>query len=429
MITYKQRRIDMESLLVFMRMIITMFYLIASILSTTRFKDEKKALYLFGGLGVINIIFSFIGYMNYGQLGLGVVFCLCFIIPTIILLTVLNDESFFKMIFNLLTIVHSVIILALLGSTYNLFFYDSLFVDVLLRLIVGSAFLIFFRYYLNSKDFSYKNYQSQSWKTLCIVPFAYLFIVVFYGGFSLTTEIFPYMLAIYVIMFITYFIIFKMMRDESKVAFYQNIQNQINLQLEQQNQFIHSIEDHDQSMRLFRHDFHHHLNIIKNMLDNHCQEAIDYINNLLDEKENVEIENYCDQFPINAVLSLYLKKAHQKGISLKINIDSHIYVSIPINQLCVILANSIDNAIGALDNVKDPYLHISMHMFNQILTIEIINPYVGKIQFDNDHLPISSKGELHGFGVRSISQIVNQANGQFRISTSHHIFKLQITIS
>ena len=54
----------------------------------------------------------------------------------------------------------------------------------------------------------------------------------------------------------------------------------------------------------------------------------------------------------------------------------------------------------------------------------------GKIAFDSDGLPVTTKGDraFHGFGIRSMKQIAEKYKGTLSVSTSDHTFTLNILI-
>ena len=98
-----------------------------------------------------------------------------------------------------------------------------------------------------------------------------------------------------------------------------------------------------------------------------------------------------------------------------------------------LFGNIIDNAIEATRNIEDEskrYINLSLRETGQgIVEIECVNYYYSDIAFE-DNLPKTIKEDKanHGFGMKSIKNIVNKYSGNMEITTENNIFTIHIIL-
>lgn len=183
------------------------------------------------------------------------------------------------------------------------------------------------------------------------------------------------------------------------------------------------------------HDFKNHLICIEEYAKNEEYELIiDYIRQLEGkEYEAKPFKVYSGNRVIDYLLSEKQNWAQDYQICLKTDI------SIPQNfqysdfDICVILANAIDNAIEAtsranISNQKTIYL--TMKYIKQSLYISVRNPYNSVItKMENDRLISTKKDRIrHGIGISSIKKAVEKYNGLVSITTDEKIFNLEVVL-
>lgn len=101
-------------------------------------------------------------------------------------------------------------------------------------------------------------------------------------------------------------------------------------------------------------------------------------------------------------------------------------------DLYSLFGNILDNAIEASSNIEDIEKRvIALNIFkaNDFIIVKCSNYYQGELSFKDD-LPLTKKEDknYHGYGMKSIKNIVEKYNGQFKISTSNNIFELVLTL-
>lgn len=179
-----------------------------------------------------------------------------------------------------------------------------------------------------------------------------------------------------------------------------------------------------------RHDLRHHLQLINSyLIKDNITDAKRYINEIEANLYHNVTEKYCDHDAVNLILTSYITMAKNEGIT----VQPHVYIPNDCNisdmDLCIILANGIENAINAsvkIKDVNDRILKISCTLKNNRLLIQITNKFTGVVNFEND-LPIT-KNEKHGFGTKSIVAIVQKNNGIYSFTAENSIFKLIVIL-
>lgn len=105
---------------------------------------------------------------------------------------------------------------------------------------------------------------------------------------------------------------------------------------------------------------------------------------------------------------------------------------IKVSDLYILCGNALDNALESARQIKVEslrFVDVRIRKNHQFCRIRIENPYEGTIQFENG-LPRSTKNDrnYHGFGVRSIRNIVEKYGGQMTIDIENMRYVLNILI-
>lgn len=203
-----------------------------------------------------------------------------------------------------------------------------------------------------------------------------------------------------------------------------NEQNVLKMQINQSREI-------QNRLAMYNHDFRHHLNLIEGyMVKGNITEASEYIAKINNNLHAFSEKRYCNNETIDSILSFYIQKAQQQNIGVKHNINVIGEVNIETADLCVIIANSLENAINATEKIQEPakrLIQISIATKNKKLCIEIINNYSGKIKFENE-IPVTDL-DNHGIGTKSIVAACRKYNGIYSFEAEDSIFTLRIILN
>lgn len=198
---------------------------------------------------------------------------------------------------------------------------------------------------------------------------------------------------------------------------------------------ISQLTDYQRQAAIYRHDLRHHMNFIQNCLaGNNTEQALEYISEINSNLDNTRITRYCNNEAINLILSSYINKAHEAGITTQISVTATNFTGYKITDLCSLLANALENAINACikqpDNnaLKDNRRLITIKMFekNNKICINIANTCFHEPEFHNQ-IPVTNEPG-HGIGVRSIISVIEKYNGIYAFFIKDGIFYFQACI-
>lgn len=177
------------------------------------------------------------------------------------------------------------------------------------------------------------------------------------------------------------------------------------------------------------HDLKNHIIVLKNYVK---QKDISKIENYLD-KIGVPIEEFnqyiwCENDVLNLIMNTKLQDAKKKNICVKTSIEHSIF-AIPDNELCIILANLLDNAIEACEKVQIDLRWISIKICEESgCTIVKISNSLSEIPMKKNNSFISSKGDHHGLGLKSVISIVKKYNGSISCTFDKKQFNVIISV-
>ena len=102
-------------------------------------------------------------------------------------------------------------------------------------------------------------------------------------------------------------------------------------------------------------------------------------------------------------------------------------------DIYALFGNALDNAIEAVVKIKETdkrIIELKIHTVNNLLTINIRNSFDGSVIFDESGLPKTTKEDssYHGYGVKSISMIVDKYDGNATFKTHNKMFSANILI-
>lgn len=203
--------------------------------------------------------------------------------------------------------------------------------------------------------------------------------------------------------------------------------------LEQENMFARMNQKYYEMMerqhfeiRTLKHDLANHLQALSLLPEN---ERNEYIKELLGKESVTKTLNYCGDPTINAVLSVKDYLIKQENISFHVSLD--IPGELPFHKadICAIYANILDNAIEACQKIpaKERKITLKSRAGKGILAVKIKNSCVNtQKKLKEKTLPKTTKSntKYHGFGLRSIEEIIKKYGGDMEIKREENWFEV-----
>jgi len=180
------------------------------------------------------------------------------------------------------------------------------------------------------------------------------------------------------------------------------------------------------------HDIKNKLFAISETVKTDPTEATKLINDLCEKTANTDRFASTGNDAIDALLSVKLKQMQKSNTNFKFN-----FFILPENyidtiDLCVLLGNLLDNSIEACEKIsanQTKEITLSVTQAGDYLNINISNTVSEKIVNKNGQIETTKADkQLHGFGLKSIIEIVKKYNGYYSFQQDNNLFSVIITL-
>ncbi len=206
--------------------------------------------------------------------------------------------------------------------------------------------------------------------------------------------------------------------------------------------YYEAMEQQHFEIRRLRHDMANHLQALAGLSEGARDE---YIQEMLEGNAMAHTLNYCGDATVNAVLTSKESMMRQKGIRLDWKLDIGETLPYQKADICALFANALDNAAeaceaylktagsaGTSQTSKKAAMTVTLDARFQkgMLTVSVKNPMQKKViskgTVSSGLLPKTTKQDKknHGFGLRSIREIVERYQGRMEIRTEGDVFEL-----
>lgn len=181
----------------------------------------------------------------------------------------------------------------------------------------------------------------------------------------------------------------------------------------------------NESFRKERHDFRHKLKAIASLVET---KQYDELANVVKEYESnitqTQVVRYCDNAIIDAVLSVYIGRAKNAEIDVKLGFAFPEVFEANESELATAFANAIENAVNACMKLPSEERFIEIKVLSKPKFVVMIrNSFDGNVEFDKNDIPISHE-EGHGIGTRSIAAFCNKVGGFYEFNAANNVFTL-----
>lgn len=224
-------------------------------------------------------------------------------------------------------------------------------------------------------------------------------------------------------MFSLDFLIFVCFKQMQKIYDKLFETERLNHEIAVKESYYKELEERQYEIRKIQHD-------IKNQLlgwngKNQNPLAQEFVENMLDKL--TDEKKYCENPFINAILEEKITQAKKYNILVSHDICVADNLQIDAGDMGVLIGNLLDNAIEAGQCVAEPFITINMFQRSTNLLIQIKNK---KEQGATLMIGDTTKKDKwnHGFGLKSVKQIVKKYGGTMDIDMTEDVFEVKIII-
>ncbi len=263
---------------------------------------------------------------------------------------------------------------------------------------------------------------------LLALPIILIFLLTFYFLNSTTTEV---TLIITMLTALSiFFIIARLLNTETELTRMKISENKLTEYIETQRRGYDIVVRKMEATREYRHDMRHNLTVIEGLAkQGDCDKIIEYTSKLNGSFGELENTAYCKNLEVNAVLSEYIGRAESAGCEVTHSFALPSRLPFEENDVCLVLANAIENAINACSQLPAEKRRINIsaeYEDGRRLLVSVENPCPDELKFNEDGLPVTDKrSDEHGIGLRSVKHITEKYNGFLRCMLENGKFVFQ----
>lgn len=255
----------------------------------------------------------------------------------------------------------------------------------------------------------------------------YLFVIytdLLYSGVTVVVEFMP---SVFCVLFLLFLLLFS--KEEEHCQFLQSSQMNLNTQLAESLKKLDALRQSQRQTATYRHDLRHHLQYLATCIESGQKDAaLDYIHQVNHQIETQKMVAYCENEPVNLILTAYAAKAQKQQMQLIIEMKLPAALRIPANDLCVLLSNVLENAMTACMELPQALRRIQICGYekNSVIFLQVSNP-CGSIPAFQDGMPITTKFG-HGMGTKSIAMIAERCGGVCSFSATNGQFVFRASL-
>lgn len=187
---------------------------------------------------------------------------------------------------------------------------------------------------------------------------------------------------------------------------------------------VSSLKEYEVMIDKFRVETHENKNeflTVRNMIKDNPDEAIKYIDKLVDNKieDNNKIMKKTAKIPsggLKATIYSKLCLMDKLKIKYKLNIARDVHTTDLINldedlvlKICKILGVFLDNAIEAVKKLKKKEIFVEIYSMDSNLCIDITNNFKGNLDLNKiSEQKYTTKGDGHGYGLSLVDELLKE---------------------
>ena len=375
---------------------------------------------------IVNLIlFAVLGFDRYGTLMLATLS-----LPSCVILWLLakyRDGRFFFTFCMVDTIILEIVYITNLLNPY--ISPDSYIFMFVVRLLSIPLLELWVYYKLRPIYLEVRKHTGNGWGFFAAIGFLFYIVITLLMTYPDNIASRPHQIPALVLMFILmpviYIHIISTLRRQQ--LYYEQDEQEKIMQLQVSNitERVKELGEANESFRKERHDFRHKLKVIASLVET---KQYDELANVVKEYENnitrTHIVKYCDNAVIDAVLSVYIGRAKNAGIDVKLGFAFPETFKVNESELATAFANAIENAVNACMKLPSEERFIEIKVLSKPKFVVMIrNSFDGNVEFDKNDIPISHE-EGHGIGTRSIAAFCNKVGGFYEFNAANNVFTL-----
>lgn len=183
----------------------------------------------------------------------------------------------------------------------------------------------------------------------------------------------------------------------------------------------------NRDIRSFRHDYKNNLISLRSLVEGGKKaEALEYIDGLHSNLTEAQSRFSTGNYLADAILNDKAVTAEETGVRIEFS-GSIPQNGISNNDLCTVLANTIDNAIRGCKGIDKAKINIVGSENPNGFVLNVLNPVINNVKIKNNEVKTTKNDkDNHGFGIGLVKKTAKNYNGYVQLSCENNIFKIQV---
>lgn len=221
--------------------------------------------------------------------------------------------------------------------------------------------------------------------------------------------------------------------DDIGKQYYKWINQLIENQVKRQLKFYERLESINKETRAIKHDMKNHMIVVRRLAEKgELQGLQQYLTHIEYTAEKLDNILHTGNSIVDAIINEKLEVAHKNHISLEAKIQLPKELSIEPIDVCVIMANSIDNAIEACSQIEEEdmrQIQVRSSCDKGYFIYIISNTTKEPVKIVNKQMATSKKDSLnHGYGIINMRKSIEKYDGELSMDYKENCFYLYIEI-
>lgn len=226
-------------------------------------------------------------------------------------------------------------------------------------------------------------------------------------------------------------VIFIFLRKMNRTSQIEKERDIMEIQLQRQQDEMQHLQQQYEEISILRHDFRNGIDCLCGMIEQgDCSGALAYAKRFKERKVNTILSQVqCSSTMLNAVVNAKFNDAQSKGIATSLRL----VVQIPHDlefDLSIMLSNLLDNAIEACEkNPSNAQILLTISEEAGYYRIVVRNTIAVSVLKKNQELKTEKANKkLHGWGLRSVTDLVSKRNGLIDFYEKEGMFYVDILL-
>ena len=226
-------------------------------------------------------------------------------------------------------------------------------------------------------------------------------------------------------------VIFIFLRKMNRTSQIEKERDIMEIQLQRQQDEMQHLQQQYEEISILRHDFRNGIDCLCGMIEQgDCSGALAYAKRFKERKVNTILSQVqCSSTMLNAVVNAKFNDAQSKGIDTSLRLVVQIPHDLELD-LSIMLSNLLDNAIEACEkNPSNAQILLTISEEAGYYRLVVRNTIAASVLKKNQELKTEKANKkLHGWGLRSVTDLVSKRNGLIDFYEKEGMFYVDILL-